>query len=395
MSLDFETIYASNKFANPRLQPPRRAKYDFAVAYADPNSIPNAEILMCLEEALLDYGSELAIYTHTQGNTNLREYLVNKLSHNRDIQVTPDEIILGNGSAEIIDMVCDILLDPHDIVLTDQWVYGGTLKTLRKKMTDIRGVESDEEGMVPELLEQSIKKIIKEGKRPKLLYLIPTFQNPQGFTITSARREKILEITNKYNIPILEDDCYADNRYDGTQVTSFFNLDAEDSVIYVGSFSKIIGPGMALGYMTAPSSVLDMIMNVKRGRVSDFTAMTVEKYANRFLDEHILKINHIQKKRRDSMLSALGENFGTSARWSNPDGGLYIWLELPQGCDVQKLVEKSLNQIDVGFHPGTDYSPDSTKGHNFMRLCYGYNDTEEISTGISKLAEFLSKEEII
>tara|TARA_Y100000817_G_scaffold271775_1_gene230594 strand:- start:222 stop:1409 length:1188 start_codon:yes stop_codon:yes gene_type:complete len=395
VSLDFKTIYAADKFTDLRAPRPRRAKYDFAVAYADPGSLPHADILESLEEALTEYGSELAIYTHLQGNTKLREYLVERLLKNRDIDVTVDDIILGNGSAENIDMVCDILLDPNDVVLTDQWVYGGTLKTLKKKFADVRGIESDEEGMIPELLEYEIKKAIDQNNKPKLLYLIPTFQNPQGFTITLARRKEILKITNKYGIPILEDDCYADNRYQGDSVTSFFNLDSEDSVIYVGSFSKIIGPGMALGYMTAPSTVLDKIMGVKRGRISDFTAMAVERYANKFLDTHIVEINHIQKMRRDAMISALGENFGTSAKWSNPDGGLYIWVEFPEGTDVQALVSKSLDQINVGFHPGTDYSPDPTKGHNFMRLCYGYNDTEDISVGISKLAEFLSKEEIL
>ena len=395
MSLDFETVYVSDKYTDPRVPSPRRAKYDFAVAYPDPGSLPHADILESLEEALTEYGSELAIYTHLQGNMKLREYLAERLLNNRDIDVTGDDIILGNGSAEIIDMVCDILLDPNDVVLTDQWVYVGTLRTLKKKNVDARGIESDEEGIIPELLEYEIRKAIAQGTKPKLLYLIPTFQNPQGFTITLARRKEILRITNKYGIPILEDDCYADNRYDGNQVTSFFNLDSEDSVIYVGSFSKIIAPGMALGYMTAPATVLDKIMGVKRGRISDFTAMTVERYANKFLDNHIVKINHIQKIRRDAMISALGENFGTSAKWSTPDGGVYIWVEFPKGSDVQALVSKSLDQIDVGFHPGTDYSPDSNKGHNYMRLCYGYNQTDDISAGVSRLADFFSKEGIV
>ena len=392
MVLDFKDMFAANIPLRGRVARPRRGKYDFAVAYPDPVSLPHEDIVRCLEDALAETGDDLAVYPHPQGNTPLREYVAEKLRDEREIQSSPDDIILGNGSGHPIDMISTILVNRGDVVITDEWVYGGTLNTLRRHSADIRGVKCDDEGMDPEALEFEITRAISEGRKPKFVYLIATFQNPQGFTITESRRKSLLTVTHKFGIPILEDDCYADNRYDGDPVTSIYNLDDQESVMYVGSFSKTIAPGISLGYMTAPKSVLDAAMVVKSGRISEFAAMAVEKYARQYLSEHIKEINGIQRQKRDAMLSALGEYFGTSAEWSNPEGGLYIWVKMKDGIDTVGLSKKSLDEIDVGFHPGTNYAPDGKMGTNYMRLCFGYNDTKQIDEGVSMLAEFFEKE---
>ena len=133
-------------------------------------------------------------------------------------------------------------------------------------------------------------------------------------------------------------------------------------------------------------------MTVKICRISEFTAMAVEKFARRYLDAHVEEINSIQRVKRDAMLASLGENFGTGAEWSDPDGGLYIWMKLNDDADMVSLSAKALEEIDVGFHPGTNYSPDGASGRNYIRLCYGYNQPEEIEEGIGKLGDFLAKE---
>ena len=147
--------------------------------------------------------------------------------------------------------------------------------------------------------------------------------------------------------------------------------------------------------MTGPKLILDRAMGVKSGRVSEFTAMAVENYARKYLDVHIEEINSIQRTKRDAMLAALGENFGTSAKWSNPDGGLYIWVKLKEGSDILALHQRSVSEIDVGFHPGTNYSPSGETGQDHIRLCYGYNEPEDISEGISRLADFLHREGVL
>jgi len=393
MSLNFDSLFVGDVPDGGRVAPVKRGKYDFAVAYPDPVSLPNEHIVESVAEALAENGSDLAIYPHPQGNTLLRQYVAEKLSRDRDINAGVDDIILGNGSGHPIELLCRVLINPGDVVITDDFVYGGTLNNLRKQFADIRGVQSDASGMDPEALDATITEAKSQGKKPKFVYLIATFQNPQGWTLSEARRKEILAVTQKHEVPILEDDCYADNRYDGESVTSIFNLDDTDSVMYVGSFSKIISPGMSLGYMTAPPSVLDKVMGIKTGqRVSEFTALVVEKYSRKYLDSHIEKINGIQRGKRDAMLSAIGENFGTSAEWSNPDGGLYIWMKLKDGVDMVALHKKALDEIDVGVHPGSNYSPDGVSGKNYLRLCFGYNDSDEIQTGISLLSDFLTKE---
>ena len=393
MSLNFDSLFVSDIPAGGRVSQAKRGKYDFAVAYPDPVSLPHDHIVESVSEALAESGSDLAIYPHPQGNTALRQYVSEKIARDRDIRVDVDDIILGNGSGHPIELLCRVLIDPGDVVITDDFVYGGTLNNLRKQFADIRGVESDEGGMDPEALETAIVDAKSQGKLPKFVYLIATFQNPQGWTLSEQRRKDILTVTQRHGVPILEDDCYADNRYDGESETSLFNLDDTDSVMYVGSFSKIISPGMSLGYMTAPPSVLDKVMGIKTGqRVIEFTAMVVEKYARKYLDSHIEKINTIQRGKRDAMLASLGENFGTSAEWSDPNGGLYIWMKLKDDVDMVKLHQKALDEIDVGVHPGTNYSPDGSKGKNYLRLCFGYNSADEIDTGISLLSDFLTKE---
>lgn len=391
MGVDFESMFAENLPDGGRIEPAKRGKYDFAVAYPDPKSLPFDHLIECATEALIEHGSDLAVYPHQQGNTYLREYVAEKIARDRQIVVSADEIILGNGSNQVIEMICRVLVNPGDVVVTDSFVYGGTLNTLRMQFADIRGVESDAFGMDPDALDTTLTEATRQSKKPKFVYLIPTFQNPQGWTMTGSRREEILSITRKHGVPILEDDCYTDNRYDGSPVTSLHHLDDGESVMYVGSFSKIIAPGMSLGYMTAPVPVLDKIMGIKQYRVSEFAAIVVEKYARKYLDAHMEEINVVQRNKRDAMLSSLGENFGSSAQWSNPDGGLYIWLNVKDGVDLLNLRDKALEQIDVGFHSGTTYSPDGS-GKNYVRLCYGYNQPSEIEEGISRLAEFFSSE---
>ena len=230
----------------------RRGKYDFATAYPDPGSLPLDELVESLSGALAEEGRDLAVYPHQQGYPPLREFVAGKLARDRGIDVSPDDVVLADGSGQPIHMVCEALVDPGDVVLTEDFVYSGTLNTLRRFRADIRGVACDSDGMDPEALESAIQGAVSEGRRVKLVYTIPTFQNPQGWTMTLERRKAMVAVCQRYSVPILEDDCYVDLRYDGEDVTSIHSLDDSGLVLYVASFSKIVAPGMRLGYLTAP-----------------------------------------------------------------------------------------------------------------------------------------------
>ena len=391
----FEGLYSRHApEGRPRAGSVKRGKYDFAVAYPDPKSIPFDGLVDGLQQALAEEGEDLALYAHSQGYRPLREFVAGKLAGERDIHVSPDDIILGDGSGQPIHMFLEVLIDPGDVALTEDYVYAGTLGQLRRFGADVRGVETDLEGMLPDALELAIERATSQGRKPKLIYTIPTYQNPQGWTMSLARRQAMVEIANRHGVPILEDDCYVDLRLDGPESpTSIHSLDETGSVMYVASFSKIIAPGMRIGYGTGPSEVLDRALVAKSGgSLNTFASYAVHRYSTGQLDSHIEEINDIQRAKRDAMLASLGENFGDRAEWSNPHGGLFVWLKMPDGSDITSIRDSVLNDYDVGYLSGVNFSPEGNTGHNYARLCFGYNQPEEIHEGIARLAEAFEKE---
>ena len=372
----------------------KRGKFDFAVAYPDPKSIPFDGLVGGLQDALREEGEDLAIYAHPQGYLPLREFVAGKLARERDIHVSPDDIILGDGSGQPIHMFLEVLIDPGDVALTEDFVYAGTLGQLRRFGADVRGVETDSEGMLPDALEGEIVRATGQGKKPKLIYTIPTYQNPMGWTMSLERRQAMVEIANRHGVPILEDDCYVDLRLDGPESpTSIHALDETGSVMYVASFSKIIAPGMRIGYGTGPSEVLDRALVAKSGgSVNSFASYAVHRYSTGNLDAHIEEINDIQRAKRDAMLASLGENFGDRAQWSQPHGGLFVWLTMPDEANLTAIRDKVLDEYDVGYLPGVNFAPDNASGNNAARLCFGFNEPDEIYEGVARLAEAFEKE---
>ena len=368
-----------------------REKYDFAVAYPDPASLPLDHMADMLKDALREEGRDLAVYPHLQGYPPLREYVSDTLARDRGIATTPEDIMLADGSSQPLHMLTEALVDPGDVVFTEDFVYSGTLATFNRFGADIRGVECDGEGMLPDALESRILEALQRGKQPKIIYTIPTFQNPQGWTVTVDRRKELIRLSVKYGVPIMEDDCYVDLRFGGETVPAIHSLDGSGSVMYVGSFSKIIAPGIRLGYLTAPPEVMERVRPLKSGGgASQFTSLAVHRYATTKLDEHISEVNGVLRTKRDAMLAALGENFGSAASWSRPDGALYIWLRLPKDADLEAALPASL-EAQVGYNPGPRFAPDGVSGKNYARLCFGYNTPEEIHEGIARLADVCDK----
>jgi 2-aminoadipate transaminase len=293
-------------------------------------------------------------------------------------------------------MIIETLVDPGDILFTEDFVYGGTLNQMRRFRADIRGVTTDDQGMLPDALEAAIKQAHSEGKRPKFIYTVPTFQNPQGWTMSLERRQAMVALSQQYDVPILEDDCYVDLRFEGRDVPSLYNLDGTGRVMYVASFSKIIAPGLRLGYMTAPQVILERAIGAKSGgSVNTLAAFAVHRYSVGHLSSHIEVINDIQREKRDAMLGALADHFGNGATWSRPQGGIFIWLKLPEGQDAAAIRNKVLETADVGYGAGPGFAPDGVSGKNCMRLCFGYNTPDEIREGIARLADAFEREGVL
>ena len=372
----------------------RHAKYDFAVAYPDPDTLPLDGLADAVRVALEREGKGLALYPVSTGLPSLREWVAEKLARDRSMKVGVDDIVLTSGSGEAISMIIAALTDPGDVLLTEEYVYLGTLRTMRRFGADVRSVKCDDQGIIPEELDSVIAAAMAEGKKVKFLYTIPVFQNPMGWTMTLERRIRTLEVTQKYGVPVLEDDCYVDLRFEGEDVTSMHSLDDTGRVLYVGSFSKIVAPGVRLGYMAAPQEVIQRAMSFKGGGgVNQFAALAVQEYARGNMDDHVKEQNQSLRVKRDAMLAALGENFGDAARWSKPEGGLYVWLEMPEEVNLATIQDQVFDE-GVGYYNGTMFSPEG-RGANYARLCFGHPSAETVAEGVAELARIFERRGIL
>ena len=387
--VSYESLFAKNVPITAR-GPSRNVKYDFAVAYPDPDTLPLDGLVEALSTAMSREGKDLAYYPHPAGLPSLRELVAGKLARDRNIKVSPDDIVLTAGSGEAIGMLIQAMTDPGDVLLTEEHVYLGTLRQMRRYGADVVGLKCDRQGIVPDALEATLKQLVGEGKKVKFLYTIPTFQNPLGWTMTLERRRRVLEITKEFGVPIFEDDCYVDLRFEGEDVASFHSLDDSGRVLYVGSFSKIVAPGMRMGYLVAPEEVMQRAMSFKSpSGVNQFSAMAIEEYLERDMYQHIDEQNQSLRVKRDAMLASLGENFGDAATWSKPEGGLYVWLEMPEDVDLAALQEQSFEE-GVGYYNGTMFSPEG-RGANMARLCFGHPSAQTVYDGVAELARILQR----
>lgn len=396
-AFNFTSLLSSRAADAKPLGVAKRGKYDFAVAYPDPETLPLDGLVEGLKQGLAEDGRDLALYAHPQGYTPLREFVAAKLQRDRNIQITADDVILADGSGQPIHMIAETLVDPGDVVIVEDFVYAGTLNTLRRFGAELRGVPTDDEGMQTDALEVVIRAALADGKPPKFIYTVPTFQNPQGWTMSLERRKAMVALCQRYGVPILEDDCYVDLRFEGQDVTSLHALDDTGLVMYVASFSKIIAPGMRLGYLTAPKEILQRAMGAKSGgSVNSFAAFAVHRFAQDNLLSHIEDINEVQQAKRDAMLAALDRHFSADGvSWSRPQGGIFVWLQLRDRADAAAIRDKILATDDVGYLPGNNFAADGVAGKNCLRLCFGYNTPAEIGEGIAKLAAAFRREGVL
>ena len=371
----------------------RHSKYDFAVAYPDPDNLPLEELIESVRAGFEREGRDLAYYSTAAGDPELRNLVAEKLSRERNMTVTADDMVLTSGSGEAIGILIQALTDPGDVVLVEEFVYLGTLNQMRRYGADVVGVKCDDDGIIPEALDSVITEQTDKGKRVKYLYTIPQFQNPLGWTMSLERRKEVLDVTGKHGIPIFEDDCYADLRFEGEDVTSFHSLDDAGRVVYAGSFSKIIAPGMRMGYLVAPKPVIARAWSFKSGgAVSQFTALTIAEFMKGGLNQHIKVQNRALAAKRDAMVAALGENFGGSVTWTVPQGGLYIWVKFPEGTDLAAVQEEIFHE-GVSYYNGSQFSP-TGEGSNYVRLCFGHPSIETIRDGIAELARILDSKNV-
>jgi 2-aminoadipate transaminase len=306
----------------------------------------------------------------------------------------PDDIIVTTGGQQGIDLVTKTLVDPGDVVICEAPTYPGAVPVFCSYQADVVQVECDGDGMRVELLERLLAELREEGRRPKFIYSVPSFQNPAGVTMSLRRRRHLVELARANEILVIEDNPYGLLRYEGEPMPPLYQLDGGDFVIYIGTFSKILSPGIRLGWTVAPPPVMEKIVLGKQATdlcTSTLTQYFVREYfAERRWQRYIDDLVEIYRERRDIMIEALRTYFPAEATWTEPEGGLFIWATLPDYIDTGDLLAKAL-RADVAFVPGQAAYVDGRGSHS-MRLNFSGVTAEEIREGIRRIGKVIAEQ---
>ena len=311
-----------------------------------------------------------------------------------DMHVDPEDICVTTGGQQVIDLVTKTLIDPGDVIVAEAPTYPGAVPTFASYQADVVQVEMDADGMRIDLLEETLERLDREGRKPKFIYTIPNFQNPGGVTMTLERRHRLVEIAHERELLVLEDNPYGLLRYEGAPLPTLHALDGGVFVMYLGTFSKILSPGIRLGWVVAPPPVLEKINMGKQGAdlcTSTLSQLMVEAYfqESRWRD-YVETLTEVYRGRRDTMLDALAEHFPAEAEWTRPGGGLFIWATLPDYIDTTDLLARALRE-NVAFVPGAGAYLDG-RGHSSLRLNFSASSDDEIREGIRRIGEVVNEQ---
>ena len=351
------------------------------------SALPNETCAELARELLLEKGKTLLQYGATEGYAPLRESLVPYLKERFSFSCGADEILPVTGSTQAMDLLCKALIDPGDKVVVENPTFLGNMQAIRLYQAQLVPVDSDDHGVKVDELEEVFKK-----EHPKMFYVIPTFQNPTGRTLSLERRKKIAELAAQYGVVVAEDDPYRDLRYAGQELPSIKSFDQEGWVAFMGSFSKVISPGLRVGFLAANPALLRKCVVGKQSsdvHTANLNQAIVDAYLRRgLLAPHVREICQSYAKQMNTMLGLL-DKCGGVARYTRPEGGLFIFAELNENMNAAELLPKAVEK-GVAYVPGTHFYPGG--GHlNTFRLNFSMSTIEQIEKGMAKLNEVFTE----
>jgi len=369
----------------------------FAGGMPAPELFPKEKLLEACRKALLEDSKISLQYGSSEGYEPLRE-MISRHTARYGIDVGIDNIMITSGSQQALDLLGKVFINRGDRILCETPTYLGALQAWNSYGADyITNVPSDDDGIMTDKLYDAMR------YGPKFMYVLPNFHNPCGTTIPLDRRLKLIEIADHFGVPIIEDDPYGQLRFEGEHIPSIVQLDSQmqqknggytGNVIYLSTFSKILAPGLRLGWVIAPKEVISKLVMAKQGAdlhtatFNQVVAYEVSRHG--FIDEHVKKIVAVYKERRDVMLESLEENMPEGVHWTHPKGGLFLWATLPECIDTTQLLATALEQ-NVAFVPGTSFFANGG-GQNTMRLNFSMMPPERINEGIARLGKVIKKE---
>lgn len=371
------------------------AKYNFTGGNNDGNEIPLDGLIKAAQSVMAREGRTLSTYglkSGPQGYRPLREFLSVKLKRDAGMACNADDILIVSGSLQALDLVNAALLTRGDTVLVEQDNYQGTLTRLAKLGVNAVGIPLDQGGMRMDVLEAALAALKARGVKPKYIYTIPTVQNPTGTILGEDRRATMLKLARDYGVPVFEDDCYADLVWSGERPRALYAMSEDENVIHIGSFSKSIAPALRVGFIVAPWSIMSRMLALKTDAGSgSLEQMVLAEYCAPHFANHVPELRKGLRKKLDTLMEALNEQFGTAAEFEAPKGGIFLWVKLPDKVDTLKLYSKAL-AAGVAINPGPEWSTDKAHSASRMRLCFASPSHEEIKEGIAILADVCRRE---
>lgn len=393
---EFYSVLASRMKASPIREILKIIQSSNVISLAggmpDPATFPAEEINEVVKQ-ILSKKSALALqYSSTEGLTELREFILNWLVEDNK-KAGLDNIVITSGSQQGLDLVSKVLLDPEDIVIVELPSYLAALNAFRSYGGEMVGIPMDDEGMRMDSLRETLTQLKKEGKRVKFIYTISNFQNPAGVTMSSLRRKEILEIAREFNVLILEDNPYDKLRFEGEPLPSIYSLDKEGYVISLGTFSKILCPGLRLAWILGNKEIVGKIVIMKQATdlcTSILNQLIAYEYCTNYdIDKNIESNIEIYRKKRNVMLNALDRYFPAEVTWTKPEGGFFVFATLPEYIDADEMFLEAIKE-EVAYVSGAPFFANN-KGKNTMRLSFCYPSEKDIEEGIKRLGKVIKK----
>ena len=372
-----------------RLNPlkPTDMPYDFAVGRTNPETFPIEAVQKAAANAITTEYEEITEYPGKLGHAGLREVMARRESEREGVVVDPEHISLMNGSMQAVTLTAEALTSPGDSIICEEYTYVGTISAYRSLGIKMQGLPIDEDGMRVDLLEEKIQSLGVIDK-PKFIYALTTYQNPSGSVMSLKRRKELVEIAERHQIPLVEDNCYADVHYDGEKPKALYALSEYDKHIYMCSLSKILAPGLRLGYLYAQPEMLNRILARRHDAGGNYLAAAIvaELYKDNVWDL-TEELNQSLKVKKNLVVRGLEEELEDLCAWSNPAGGMFTWVRFQDDVDQAKLASLC-SQRGFAFAPGSNFHIEG-KPVPYLRLAFGHVPDERIKQGIPVLARCL------
>lgn len=360
----------------------------FAAGNPSPLSFPVEKLKVLADKIFEESAASSLQYGITEGYTPLREQVAERLKSKFNTGRDFDETIIVSGGQQGIDLTCKVLCNEGDTVVCENPSFIGALNAFRSYGVNLKGLDVGDDGIDPEELET----LLKTDKKVKLIYLIPTFQNPAGITMSLEKRKAVLAVAKKYNVPILEDNPYGELRFAGTDIPTIKSMDDEGIVIYCGSFSKILSAGMRVGFLCGHKDLIQKIVVVKQTNdvhTNLFFQMLCSRFISEYgLDDHIAGIKKLYRDNCRTMLSEMDAKFPENVKYTRPEGGLFLWVTMPDSVDMNEFIKKTV-AAEVAVVPGATFLPDTGMVSHSFRMNYSMPTKDQIIKGVGILADVM------